>query len=170
MGRLVMHLSFSAILGLASTACTDGSSPFDPQDLAPALAWGPETPPFNLQVILQGEGFGLVRFRQPNDSSFVIYLDTWVRGLQPNTSYSLQRAVDTTVDDVCTSEAWLTLGKGLATQAITTDEKGTGREELFRDVTGIPVGNPFDIHFRVIDAQTAEPVLQSECYQYAVSL
>jgi hypothetical protein len=53
--------------------------------------WGPETPNFNLQVILGGEGFGLVKFRQPNDDDLVIYLDVWVRDLEPNTSYLLQR-------------------------------------------------------------------------------
>jgi hypothetical protein len=33
--------------------------------------WGPETPSFNLEVILRGEGFGLVKFRQPNDGTFI---------------------------------------------------------------------------------------------------
>ena len=57
--------------------------------------WGPETPSFNLEVVLRGEGFGLVKFRQPNDGTFIVNLDVWVRGLLPNTSYLLQRAVDT---------------------------------------------------------------------------
>jgi len=51
--------------------------------------WGPETPPFNLQVILHDvagdNGFGHVKFRQPNDDARVIYLDTWVRDLPPIT-------------------------------------------------------------------------------------
>src|SRR5688572_26436578 len=76
---------------------------------------GPETPNFNLEVILRdssgGNGFGLVKFRQPNDDEFVVNLDTWVRNLAPNTNYRLQRAVDTTLDNVCSSTAWLTLGK-----------------------------------------------------------
>jgi hypothetical protein len=133
------------------------------------MSWGPETPPFNLEVILRGEGFGLVKFRQPNDDALVIYLDTWVRDLAPNTPYLLQRAVDVTVDDNCTSTAWLTLGKGLAPQAITTDDKGTGREELFRSVAAFPVGSEFDIHFRVIHEVTANVVLSSECYQFTIS-
>src|SRR5437660_3918851 len=74
--------------------------------------WGPETPNFNLEVVLRGDGFGLVKFRQPNDADKIVYLDTWVRDLAPNTSYLLQRAVDTNVDDDCTSTGWLTLGKG----------------------------------------------------------
>ena len=64
-----------------------------------AAAWGPEIPNFNLEVVLRGaSGFGLVKFRQPNDSDFVVHLDAWVRGLLPNTAYRLQRAVDTTLE------------------------------------------------------------------------
>src|SRR3954471_2568442 len=92
-------------------------------------AWGPETPNFNLEVVLRGDGFGLVKFRQPNDEALVIHLDTWVRGLEPNTTYVLQRAADRTLDGVCTTGGgWLTLGRGLTAQSITTDDRGTGRE------------------------------------------
>src|SRR5438128_1082182 len=132
--------------------------------------WGPETPNFNLEVILRGEGFGRVKFRQPNDEAFIVYLDVWLRDLAPNTTYLLQRAVDTNVDDDCTSTAWLTLGKGLQPQAITTDASGTGREQLFRNLAAFPVGSRFDIHFRVIDAATGAVVLTSACYQYTISL
>lgn len=134
-----------------------------------SMSWGPETPHFNLQVILRGEGFGLVKFRQPNDDDLIIHLDTWVRDLAPNTRYQLQRAVDMTVDDNCTSTAWLTLGKGAEPQSITTDDRGTGREELFRSVAAFPVGSEFDIHFRVILEGTANVVLSSECYQFTIS-
>src|ERR671937_2975434 len=85
--------------------------------------WGPETPPFNIEVILRdvagGPGFGHVEFRQPNDADKIVYLDTWVRDLAPNHAYLLQRAVDTNLDGTCTSAAWLTLGKGLVAQAST---------------------------------------------------
>src|SRR2546427_274004 len=71
-----------------------------------ASSWGPETPPFNNEIILRdvtgNGGFGHVKFRQPNDDNLTIHLDTYVRDLAPNTSYRLQRAVDTNVDDVCT--------------------------------------------------------------------
>ena len=132
-------------------------------------SWGPETPHFNLQVILRGEGFGLVKFRQPNDDALIVHLDTWVRDLAPNTSYLLQRAVDMNVDDNCTSTDWLTLGKGPEPQSITTDAKGTGREELFRSVAVVPVGSEFDIHFRVIHEGSSAVVLTSECYQFTIS-
>src|SRR5947208_2376203 len=61
--------------------------------------WGPEAPNFNLEVILRppsegGNGFGHVKFRQPNDGDKIVYLDTWVRDLAPQHSYVLQRAVD----------------------------------------------------------------------------
>jgi len=136
--------------------------------------WGPETPPFNLEVILRdvtdGAGFGLVKFRQPNDADKIVHLDTWVRDLAPNHGYALQRAVDTNLDGNCTSTSWLTLGKGLVPRTITTDERGTGREELFRNLAAVPTGAQFDIHFQVIDAVTGVRVLASGCYQFTVSL
>jgi len=137
--------------------------------------WGPATPNFNLQVILRpvggatDGGFGLVKFRQPKDAQKIVYLDVWVRDLAPNHSYSLQRAVDTNVNDDCTGTNWLTLGQGLVPRAITTDGMGTGRAELFRNLASIPLGTQFDIHFRVIDSATSAVVLESTCYQFTVS-
>ena len=135
--------------------------------------WGPETPPFNLQVILRdvagGPGFGHVKFRQRNDADKIIDLDTWVRDLAPNHAYQLQRAVDTTLDGNCASAAWLTLGRGLMPQTITTDDRGTGHELLFRSVAALATGAQLDIHFRVIDAVTVAPVLASGCYRFTVS-
>jgi len=178
MNRIASALLVIAI-GTWCNACTGSTSPAGPSatglvGLASQAVppWGPETPPFNLEVILRSvgqSGFGHVTFRQPNDERLVIELDTWVRDLLPNTSYLLQRAADANPDGVCTSTSWLTLGKGAVPQAITTDDKGTGREELFRDVSAFPVGSTFDIHFRVIQQATSAVVLQSDCYQYAIS-
>jgi hypothetical protein len=139
--------------------------------LAPKVsnAWGPETPPFNLEVVLRGDGFGLVKFRQPNDAALIIHLDTWVRGLEPNTAYVLQRAVDTNLDGICSSTSWLTLGKGLVPQTITTDAQGTGRESLFRNVGAAGVGATFDITFRVVNVATSAVVFTSDCYRYTIS-
>jgi hypothetical protein len=137
--------------------------------------WGPETPHFNLQAILRpaaggpDDGFGLVKFRQPNDADKIVYLDVSVRNLAPNHSYYLQRATDTSVDDDCTGTNWLTLGRGLTLVAITTDDRGTGRAELFRNLAAFPAGMQFDIQFRVIDAATTAVVLESGCYQFTVS-
>ena len=126
--------------------------------------WGLETPNFNLEVILRGDGFGHVKFRQPNDGDKIVYLDTWVRDLAPQHSYVLQRAVDApnAVDGTCTSGAWLDLG------GISTDDRGTGSAALFRNLPS-PIGTSFDIHFRVVDAGTKAPVLESGCYQFTVS-
>jgi len=154
-------LAIFVLLSLSSSAAAQ-----TPESGPP---WGPETPNFNLEIILRGEGFGLVKFRQPNDGDFIIYLDVWLRDLAPNTTYLLQRAVDPIVDDNCTSTAWLTLGKGLQPQSITTDETGTGREELFRSVAAFPPGSEFDIHFRVIEEATSAVVLTSPCYQFTIS-
>ena len=72
------------------------------------------------------------------------------------------------VDGNCTSTSWLTLGKGLTPQSILTDDKGTGNESLWRDITAIPTGTGFNIHFRVIDKTTNSVVLVSDCYEYIV--
>jgi hypothetical protein len=139
---------------------------------APA-GWGPETPTFNLEAILRptavgpAKGFGHVKFRQPNESDAVqtILLDVWVRDLAPSV-YSVQRATDTSLDGNCTGTNWTmpTLG------TITTDDSGTGRASLFRDLpAAVQPGATFDIHFRVVDATTAAVVLQSSCYRFTVS-
>jgi len=129
-------------------------------------------PPFNLEVILRGEGksFGHVKFRQDNDPDKIVNLDVWIRDLEPNHEYLLQRAVDAAnvVDGNCTSASWLTLGKGLVSQSIFTDGTGTGNEALWRSVAAVASGAAFDIHFRVIDASSLEPVLTSDCYEYVV--
>jgi len=153
-------LSLLLLLSLSSSATAQG-----PEAASP---WGPETPNFNLEVVLRGEGFGHVKFRQPNDEAFIVYLDVWLRDLAPNTSYILQRAVDTNVDGNCTSTAWLNLGKGLQSQSITTDATGSGREELFRILPPLP-GAEFDIHFQVIEEATSAVVLTSKCYQFTIS-
>jgi hypothetical protein len=121
--------------------------------------------------VLRGDGFGLVKFRQPNDGDKIVYLDVWVRDLLPDASYSLQRAVDTQVDGNCTSSSWLTLGKGLTPEPILTDGSGTGRAELWRDLGAFATGARFDIHFRVIQSGTSPEVvpLRSDCYEFAIS-
>jgi hypothetical protein len=143
-------------------------------DVRPArAAWGPETPPFNLQVILRdvadGDGFGLVKFRQPNDADQIVELDTWITRLEPDHDYVLRRAVDAP-DGVCTSTAWLTLGRGLDPQPVTTDAMGTGRAALFRSLAVFAPGTRFDIRFQIADAATLAPILESACYQFAVSV
>ena len=167
---------FAMVVTLA-TACATAAQ------AAPG-GWGPETPNFNLEVILRdvtgGTGFGHVKFRQPNDDARIIYLDTWVRDLAPNRDFLLQRQVDTAPDGDCSDaeslSPWLTLGEGLTVTPIRTDDRGTGRAALFRDLdppgpmTGPAPGMRFDIHFRVIDTVTSAVVLQSGCYQYTVSL
>jgi hypothetical protein len=113
---------------------------------------------------------GHLKFRQNPDAVKIIDLDIKIHNLLPNHEYALQRAVDpiNVVDGNCTSNAWLTLGKGLTPQSITTNSDGTGKELLWRDVTAGPSGSKFDIHFRVIDLATNAVVLSSDCLQYQV--
>lgn len=166
-----LQLALFAV-GLTACAAPDGHTPTSPlgsSAVASSAASGPEDPHFNLEVVLRGEdGFGLVRFRQPNDGSRIVNLDVWVRDLAPNTTYRLQRAVDRMLDGACPSTNWLTLGRGLVPQAITTDDRGTAREHLFRNLSAFAPGTTFDIHFRVVDATTGAVVLASECYTFTV--
>jgi len=130
-----------------------------------------EQPPFNVEAILRGDGFGLVKFRQEQDPTHnIVDLDVWVRDLLANTSYSLQRATDSTLDGVCTGTNWLTLGEGPTPHPIVTDDTGTARAALWRDLSAVPDGTTFDIHFRVIENGTtpAHVVLQSDCYRFVV--
>ena len=126
-------------------------------------------PPFNLEAILRGDGFGLVKFRQQKSpTQNIVSLDVWVRDLLPNTSYSLQRATDTTLDGVCTGTNWLTLGQVSTPQSIQTDDTGTGRAALWRDLSSVAAGTAFDIYFRVIQTGTTNVALQSDCYRFVV--
>lgn len=167
-------LAFAIVVPLLA-ACVDvqPAAPAHALGTAPAMdVTGPATPNFNLEVILRAtgtSGFGHVKFRQPKDDAFIVYLDTWVRDLAPNTTYRLQRAVDTMVDDDCTGTVWLTLGQGLTPHAILTDDAGTASADLWRILPASP-GAEFDIHFRVIDDATGAVVLQSGCYQFVISL
>ncbi len=104
----------------------------------------------DLNVILHGgeNSAGSIEFRQNQNN--IINLDTRIFGLEANYNYLLQCAEDA-LDNYCTSTAWLTLGKGLPPQAILTDSKGNGKAMLFRDVSAIPSGSAFDIHFQVLD-------------------
>jgi hypothetical protein len=168
---------FTAVLGLSLLvqACSQ-IAPTAPADsrasILASTSWGPETPHFNLEVILRdpsgGGTKGHVKFRQPNDAFEIVQLGTTLRGLAPNTHFRLQRAADAP-DGACTSTTWLTLGKGAVAQDIVTDDDGNGAEDLFRVLTN-PPGTQFDIAFRVIDANTGAVVLVSDCYEFTISL
>jgi hypothetical protein len=167
--RLMKLITVTALVALTTVAAA--ATPADAAD----PPWGPATPNFNLEVVLRPAagapdgGFGLVKFRQPKDAEKIVHLDVWVRDLSANRSYNLQRATDTNVNDACAGTNWLTLGQGLVPAAIITDEKGTGRADLFRNLSTIALGTEFDIQFRVIDAVTSAVVLESACYQFTVS-
>ena len=138
---------------------------------SPAAPAAAEQPPFNLEAILRGDGFGLVKFRQERDSTHnIVNLDVSVRDLLADTSYSLQRATDGTLDGVCTGTNWLTLGEGPTPHPIVTDGAGTARAALWRDLSAVAPGTAFDIHFRVIENGTAPAhvALQSDCYRFVV--
>jgi hypothetical protein len=126
--------------------------------------------PYNLDIDLDGTGNrkGSIKFRQDPDPARIVTLDTKVHHLQPNHEYLLQRAVDQTIDGNCTGTNWLTLGLGLTPQSILTNGGGNGHEELWRDLSAIPSGTVFDIHFQVLDAANNAVVLTSGCYQYTV--
>jgi len=162
--RLLKLFALLAALTVAAPAATRADV---------AEPWGSETPNFNLQAVLRptaigpANGFGLIKFRQPNDASTAIHLGVWVRDLLPNHTYFVQRAVDTSLgDDTCSGSNWTmpTLG------TITTDDGGTGRATLLRPLPASFLGLEFDIHFRIAETATATSgVLESACYQFTVS-
>jgi hypothetical protein len=167
----------TVVVALVAACVADGSDPVSPTAAqTPAISassWGPEIPPFNNEIILRDAtgsgGFGHVKFRQPNDADRIVYLDTWVRDLKPNATYQLQRATDTAINDDCTGTNWLTLGKGATPQVLTTDDRGTAQEDLFRNLGTTAVGSTFDIHFRVIEQASGLVALESGCYQFVVT-
>jgi hypothetical protein len=164
-----LNIAGSLVAALAMTACNTWFT--EPHDIV-AISPDRGPPAFNLEVDLRSlgesrdDGHGHVSFRQPGDGSLMVLLRVSVRDLQPKTSYLLQRAVDQTLDGICTSTAWLTLGKGAQPQLVTTDPDGTAREDLFRILTG--PGSTFDIHFRIVRQDNSAVVLKSECYQFMV--
>jgi len=134
--------------------------------------------PYNLDVTLhsnetmkfdsKSSGFGFIKFRQDPNVPLTITLDTWVFNLTPNHDYLLQRAVNPITDNDCTSTAWLTLGKGLVSQPIHSDDLGNGMENLFRNVPASVEGTSYRIHFQIIDAVSLATVLASDCDQYTI--
>ncbi len=158
-----------AFVTLTLVACAGSdatpTSPATPVSIAPPAVSDPAH--FNLDVVLTGHGSGHVSFRQYHDGAQLVQLGVGVEHLAPNTSYVLQRAVDS-VDGVCTSTAWLTLGKGSTPATIDTDQSGGGRADLFRSLAAFPVGTGFDIRFRVLNAATQSVVLTSDCYQFVI--
>ena len=126
--------------------------------------------PYNLDVELYGQGNekGDIKFRQDPDPAKIVTLNTKIQHLLPNHEYKLQRAVDVIIDGNCTGTAWLTLGLGSTPQSIMTNGGGNGHEELWRDLSAVPSGTVFDIHFRVLDAANMAVVLTSDCYQFTV--
>jgi len=173
MKQILLNTTFLLASVILTSSCKKETSKHgQPQEEIATTIGTANNPTFNLEVILRGEDgrLGRIKFRQDVDPSKIIVLDTWVRDLEPNHQYLLQRAVDAAnvVDGDCTSTSWLTLGKGLTPQAIVTNDNGTGSEELWRDVSTAASGTAFDIHFRIVDATTMAVVLASDCYQYVV--
>jgi hypothetical protein len=169
--RLLLRCTGAAAVLLLGACSPDSQDPTAPDTSPPTAANRDrrDESRFNLNVLLGGadHAFGLLLFRQRADDPFIVHLNTFVFGLAPNTSYLLQRAVDEP-DGSCTSEGWLTLGKGLTPQQIETNNRGFGHEELFRNLSAFPAGSTFDIHFRITEAATGRPVLASGCYQFSV--
>jgi|SRR5688572_12074594 len=171
--KILITVLLLSALTLFTISCQKevAQKPQPQEEIATSIATA-NNPTFNLEVNLRGgDGrFGHIKFRQDVDPSKIIVLGTWVRDLEPDHEYLLQRAVDAlnVVDGDCTSTSWLTLGKGLTPQSILTNDNGTGSEELWRDVSAVASGSAFDIHFRIVDATTMAVVLTSDCYQYIV--
>ena len=113
--RILTTALFLSSLTLFTLSCQKaGTLEQQPQEEIATSIGIANNPTFNLEVILRGEEgrLGHIKFRQDADPSKIIVLDTWVRDLEPNHQYLLQRAVDAAnvVDGDCTSTSWLTPG------------------------------------------------------------
>ena len=161
-----MHFAVQAALAVIGTAAAPvvSAAPASERNFAAVLvpvAGGP------------ANGFGVLLFRQPQDGAKIVFLDIFVLNLAPNHSYFLQRATDRQVDGDCRGTNWLTLGRP-GPEPIVTNDFGFGVAHLFRNLSAFPTGDRFDIHFRVIDAATANSptptvVLKSSCHQFTVA-
>ena len=171
--RATIPRSLLIVAVVAATGCAD--HPTTPSEIGPArtiLSHAParqsKAPPFGFIVRLRGVGSGIVQFRQPKDDARIVFLDVMIHGLAPNAVYQFQRETDTVLDAECTGGNWLTLGREATPLSITTDDRGVGRAEFFRDLSAIPGGSMFDIRFRVLDAVTQDAVLKSTCEPYTL--
>ncbi|HVU95519.1 MAG TPA: hypothetical protein VHE34_09855 [Puia sp.] len=162
--RIAFGVAFGLIclgIGCIKNLPFGGSTPVNPK------------PVYDLDVLLLGlsnsEGTGFIKFRQDPDSAGIITLATSVNHLEPDHAYILERAVNPFADTTgCSSTAWLKLGAGLAPLSIHTDAHGNGDAGLWRDVSAIPAGTAFHIHFQVVDSASSATVLVSDCYNYVV--
>jgi hypothetical protein len=162
-----------AILVFTLSCQKEPDNALQPKEETPTVSLKSATPPFNLEVILRGEGkaFGHVEFRQDLDLPKVVLLGVWVRDLDPRHSYYLQRAANA-FDGDCPTTGWLTLGEGPVATPFTPNAKGTAKVDFWRNVSGavgtVP-GDHFDIRFRVVDAANMNvAVLESSCYDYVI--
>jgi hypothetical protein len=126
----------------------------------------------SVQIPFHGQGWGRVQFRQPVDGAAKISFITWVRELEPNTTYLLQQALVPGTEGECdTSRAeWRTIGSGSKPQAIDTGELGSAHLPLSRVLPRGLVGTTMDSRLRVIEERTGAVVLQSDCFQFQIIL
>lgn len=167
---------FCTIAALTLAAAISGCSTSDattqaPADEETALSISnrnpPATPPFDINVLLRaGERVeGLILFRQPDDGVPTIFLETYLAHLKPNHDYYLERAAQT-LGLGCIDSGWLRLGLGTVVTPIHTNWRGFGAATLNRTLPATLLGLSFDIHFRVLDAETGVVVLESTCRQF----
>jgi hypothetical protein len=108
----------------------------------------------------QGTGHVLVSPTAEDKPQFAVEIETNVRDMLPNSTFTVQRRVDLNPDGVCTGTTWLTNGP------ITTSEGGAGAQHFFVE-RGAPFvsGVSFDVQFRVTGNGTE---LRSDCLTVTV--
>jgi hypothetical protein len=108
----------------------------------------------------QGTGHVLVSPTAKDKPNFDVQVEVNLRGMLPNSTFTVERRVDLNPDGVCTGTAWLTNGP------IDTSEAGAGAQH-FEVERGAPFvsGVRFDVQFHVIGNGT---VLLSDCFTVSV--
>lgn len=108
----------------------------------------------------QGSGHVLVSPTAKDRPTFDVQVEVNVQDMLPNSTFTVQRRFDLTVDGVCTGTTWLTNG------LLSTTEGGAGAQH-FEVERGAPLfsGVQFDVQFRVIGNGTE---LRSDCMTVTV--
>ncbi len=168
--RTIAALTLAAALGGCSKADVSTQPPANEETaLSISDRNPPSTPPYDINVLLFATNRveGLILFRQPDDGATTIFLETYLGRLKPNHDYYLERAAQT-LGLGCVDGGWLRLGLGTVVTPIHTNYRGFGAATLYRTLPATLIGVSFDIHFRVLDAETGAVVLESKCKQYTV--
>ena len=107
----------------------------------------------------QGTGYVLVSPTAKDKPTFAAEVEVNVRGMLPNSTFTVERRLDLNPDGVCTGTTWFPAGD------ITTSQGGAGTLH-FPVERPLASGTRFDVQLHVTDNVSTE--LQSDCLTVTV--